>query len=250
MKISIRTMVAAAAFGLSMFGATTDANAQNDGYDGQITFVSVKAWGGNGRGGPFEVAGNPASLHTATGKWGAESGNFVTFCIERNEHIREGRTYDVNINDRAIMGGEGGGNPDPLDTRTAFLYTQFLEGTLADGFNNWSGSTKTFEYFDHKSGIALQDAIWTIEDEDPDYKQKKFAEELVAYADEAVAEGGIWFGKGIGNVRVLNLYENGEHAQDQLTFVPLPAPVAMAVVGLAGAGFMSRRRRAAENLVG
>lgn len=234
--------IALVAAGLATFAAATSNSANADPYDGTITFVNVHAWGGNGQGGPFAVSGNPSSLHLATGQHGAEAGQFITFCIERNETIREGWTYDVRLNDKAIQGGAGGGNPDPLDARTAFLYTKFVEGTLADDFNAWHGSTHNFNYLSSSSGIALQDAIWTIEQEDPSYKNKNFALQLVEWADEAVAIGGEWYGKGLGSVRVMNLYRNDEHHQDQLTFVPLPAPLALAAAGLLGIGVLRRRR--------
>ena len=223
-------------------------NAEADGpYDGTITFTNVRAWGGNGEGGPFAVTGNPSSLHAATGQYGAESNGFITFCIERNETIREGWTYDVRLNSMAVNGGVSGGNPDPLDERTAFLYTKFVMGTLESDFNAWAGSDKTFTYMSANSGLALQDAIWTIEGEDPAFKQKALALDLVAWADEAVALGGEWYGMGLGSVRVMNLYRNGEHHQDQLTFVPLPAPLVLAGAGLAGVGFLRRRRNLLDN---
>ena len=55
----------------------------------QIKFTNVNAWGGSSSGGPFEVEATgftPVGL----GLRGATPGRFITFCVERNEYIKEG----------------------------------------------------------------------------------------------------------------------------------------------------------------
>jgi len=217
-----------------------------------LTLTETSAWGSDDTLGPFEVqpsfGGNPF-----LGQNGAAPGNFITFCLERNEDAGEGVTYNVSLSTAAKNGGQGGGNPDPLDERTAFLYTKFSEGTLDDSFNAWTTSQFTFTYLEAFSGESLQDAIWVIEDEKPFFRDDKnpaevaFRNELIAFADQAVAFGGEWFGMGIGNVRVMNLTKlDGTNAQDMLTIVPLPMPVALGLVGLVGVAAASRRRKNGE----
>ncbi len=55
----------------------------------------------------------------------------------------------------ASPGRRGG---DPLDPRTAYLYTKFVSGTLA-GYDYTPSTGRIF------SAKALQDVIWYIEDE-------------------------------------------------------------------------------------
>jgi len=211
----------------------------------QLTFDNVDAWGGGGAGGPFEV--DPSGFDSAPqglGEHGAADGRFITFCVERNEFVSEGVTYNAEINTAAVSGGVGGGSPDPLDARTAFLYTSFIKGTLGDLMDD-AGLDHSFVDEDPASGLALQDAIWAIEQELTSVGA--FAQDLIDLADQAVATGGVWAGKGIGNVRILNLTTvNGGAAQDQLVLIPLPVPAALGLVGLLGVGAASWRRRRAE----
>jgi hypothetical protein len=153
-------------------------------------------------------------------------GSFQTFCMEYDEHFRPGNIFTVVINTGAVGGGTPSGF-DPLDPRTAYLYTLFRTGTL--GAYNYGSSRED-------TARDLQRAIWFIEDENGGENNA-----FVALANAAVAPGGEWYGRGIGDVRVMNLYnENGTRAQDQLTLIP--APGALALLGLAGLGAARRRR--------
>ena len=113
-----------------------------------------------------------------------------------------------------------------LDARTAFLYYNFRMGTLA-GYDYGAGR--------QASAGELQAAIWYIQGNQAGGANNTF----VALAEAAIL-GNQW--SGIGNVRVLNVYDgNGALAQDQLTIVPAPGAAALAGVGFLAA---SRRRRA------
>ena len=75
-----------------------------------------------GSGGPFQI--------TKAGET-----PFLTFCIETNEYFNWGDYRVARIDTVAILGGAGGGSPDPLNYETAWLYTQFrgLTRRAADG---------------------------------------------------------------------------------------------------------------------
>lgn len=159
-----------------------------------------------------------------------DGNSFFTFCVERNEYFQPGGTYDVNINTAAVQGGVGGGSPDPLDQRTAYLY--------------WNYRLKTLTGFDYSNQQAdsqrLQDAIWMLEDEmtvDSNNKFYKLANDAINNGDWTV---------GIGNVRILNMWngpggDNDGHNQDFLTIVPTPAASLLGIAGLLAATAFRRR---------
>ncbi len=199
------------------------------------------ASGDNRGGGPFEAQPFGYDSVQGLGMYGAGADNYLTFCIERNETLGI-FTFDAHINDEAINGGFGGGNPDPLDARTAFLFTAFMRGTLDDKLADAGLSAFTYENGD--SGIAFQEAVWVIEQElGSTLVSSVLATDLLTLADAAVGVGGEWENMGIGNVRILNLTLDGEDRQDVLIMVPLPIPVLLGLAGLAGVGVMTRRRR-------
>lgn len=186
---------------------------------------------GSGSGGQFKIdqATDFAGLFDSTGD------SFQTFCVERNETISLGGTYEFEISTSAINGGVGGPSPDPLGSETAYLYTQFREGLL-------DGIVAGYSYNDDASANALQDAIWYLEEELALGSLGALALDLVDAANDAVTSGA-WVG--IGRIRILRLFNVGPggNKQDQLTMIPLPAPVGMAIVGLVGVGIAFSRRR-------
>lgn len=198
----------------------------------------------------FPVAGDKVKLFDVAGEGSSNGGafradvqgkgttdDFHTFCLEHNETFSYGELLTVAaINTGAVNGGVSGqtsGNYDPLDGRTAWLYTQYNSGTLA-------GYT-----YNDASGNALQNAIWFIEGEIGSVSG--LAQTFVTAANNSTwstFNGSTWVTNTIGLVRVMNLvHADGSVSQDQLTMIPEPETYAMLLAGLGLMGFMARRRK-------
>lgn len=151
--------------------------------------------------------------------------NWLTLCAEAEGSI---------ILDRAVLrvaaiSSYVDPSGRPLVPEVAFLYTQY---------RGMGGST------DFAVNNAYQNAIGYFMGGGGGYNY------LVELALAAVAPGGEWDGKGLGNVAVLNLVYNetigihrqGESAQDVLTFVPDGGATLMLLGGaLLGLGALRRR---------
>jgi hypothetical protein len=173
---------------------------------------------------------------------GYAAGSVVsTFCLEVDEYFTPGQSYyaNLNINNEAVSGGQDWKNSvygqgpkheavsDPIDTRTAYLFTMFSQGDSR---------------FTNESMLAT--AIHYIEAE------VTTRNNYVTLAEQAIAQGGEWYGKGLGNVGVMNLWDrfdgqnySGAH-QDQLIMVnPVPAPgaVVLGSIGMMFIGYLRRR---------
>ena len=168
--------------------------------------------------------------------------SFQTFCVEMDESIsplphmiEETWVSWDGTNSYAVHGGvDPSPDPDPLDPKTAYLYTQFATGALA------SSTYATYDYNPAvnraSDAVQLQYAIWYIEQEITSLTSGSKAEK---WYNEAVAAG--W--TGIGQARVLNLYDYGslEPRQDMLYLVPVPAAVLLGILGLSVAGIKLRK---------
>ena len=76
----------------------------------------------------------------------------------------------------------------------------------------------------------------------------EYIEYYFKLANDAVADGGIWFKKwgkdSIGDIRVMNLWTNENHtgdAQDLLVRVPVPGAILLGILGLGVAGVKLRK---------
>lgn len=196
--------------------------------------------------GEFSVRSSLGLVHGTSESLSSDT--FQTFCLEVNESMRQGFSYNAVINTETDAGANGG--PDPISSATAYLYTQFRNGTADYAYSGTvdittSAGTETFNR--HDTARAMQLAIWYLEDEISDFdemgasdKERRLAQ---VYVDDATLNGA---GFGLGKVRVLNVYAmNGAGRQDMLALiVPLPTTAGMALVGL-GAVASRRRRRMA-----
>ena len=173
-------------------------------------YVTLTDGPGNTGGGEFNMFVNGSAT------------SFITFCLQRTEYIAFNQKFIVgSVTDYA---DDAGGN-DPISAKTAWLYGQARNGTLA-GYN-------------HSAAAAdlLQNAIWYFENEITLTNPQILGNTFIQAAKNANPTG-------IGNVRVVNLfYTNGQKAQDQLILqVPGPAALTLIVPGLAALAFMRRRR--------
>lgn len=92
------------------------------------------------------------------------SPDYYTFALERNEGLQFGVAYDYTVAPGAVGGGLGGGNPDPISAGTTWLYERFISGTLA-GYSYATGNAAA-NAARAASGRLLQDAIWSLEEEE------------------------------------------------------------------------------------
>lgn len=210
-----------------------------------------------GTGGEFRITGfdtyfiPPASVVTQV-----DGGQFNSFCIEFNEFISLGSSYDYTVDDGAINGGVSGGNPDLIDEATAKLYYTYWtdQWDVADDFVSGLDFDYSAGSQRPKDGRDMQYAIWFLEGEITQadltaYVNAHVGSQAQKYVDYATGSvtwadlGQTW--TGAGGVRAVNLYDaNGTARQSQLVIVPLPAAAIMGFVLLGALGlFMGLRRR-------
>ena len=187
---------------------------------------------GNSGGGEFKLTDTANPL-----EW------IITFCLQKTEYMNftnnfiVGSITDHTLTDPNDKGGVGG--QDPLSSQTAWLYTQFYNGSLA---NYVYGSTGNAVFGSREeSANALQHAFWGFEDEEA-LDANNFFVQLALNNTPADF--------GLGRVAVLNMYLYdptkpggiGVEAQDQIT-MQVPEPSTLALLGAGLLGVCIRRRR-------
>ncbi len=151
------------------------------------------------------------------------NGTFQTFCIDVSHSFKSGTTYDYSISQQTYAGS---GNS--ISIGTAYLYNQFLDGTL-NGYNYTDGSGNI------SSATLLQNTFWALEGEIS--SSSVFVNSNPFYLDLLSAFSGITTAQKLLNaeanaganniygVAVMNLFATNnpnQLAQSQLVRVPLP----------------------------
>ena len=130
---------------------------------------------------------------------------FDTFCVERTQYIQIGGTYTYQVSSESDGGRNG---PAPVALGTAWLYNNFLDGTL-------SGFTGT-----ETQQSDLQNAIWYFQGE----ISSANGDPYVTLADAALGGNtdALANGDGAYGIDIWNLYDptTGAECQSQLGSVP------------------------------
>jgi hypothetical protein len=195
---------------------------------------------------------NGTTLGTADGtRMNVGFGGFVgfeTFCLEYNETISLGSTYNFKLDIGAINGGVAGavdpdGNGplpkmDRVSLGTAYLYTLFATGALAPyGYDYPDGDERA------RDAEKLQKAIWFLEDERTlaeigansyvTLVTTKFGSTAAAKADN-----------NFYNVGVINLWNDSGHLKQSQLIMRVPdGGVTSLMLGLALTALAGLRRR-------
>jgi hypothetical protein len=170
---------------------------------------------GNFGGGEFGVYNfsNTALLPALGAPVKVNGFDFQTFCIESNQ---DPLPMDVQLN-WTVSSFVNGNSLTPVQPGTAYLYTQFWNGTLS-GYNYTLGALR------EHSADELQEAIWFLQGK----WQSTLDAEAQAFVDAAnAAVAGSW-GNTIGDVRALNTSDGLAPTQDVLVRIisvqPPPPP--------------------------
>ncbi len=137
---------------------------------------------------------------------------FDTFCIEMNQYINVGSTYSYTIANGSD-GGVNSPNLTPVSIGTAWLYSQFRNGTLP-GFTGTEAQQ-----------TDLQNAIWYCQGELSSLGQNQWltdAENSLGRSQTGLLANG----NGAYGVDVWNLYDpcSGAQCQSQLGIQTVPEP--------------------------
>ena len=236
---------ARAACSLSILCALTSA-----GLAATLTINTTPYGNGNGLGGGEYTITSPtlsnagySSLVTS----GFALGAIQAFCLEYGENFSPGSSYSYTIGNAATLGSGGAvGGSDLISNGTAWLYSQFATGTLANYSYAAVGRSA--------SDSLLQLAFWYLEDETQLISgYGSYNPNTNVFLSAAITQfGSIAAAKTNAansfGVVVLNLTSGNVHNQSQLYYSPesnTPVPDSgstLALLGIALLGLMGIRR--------
>jgi hypothetical protein len=161
-----------------------------------------------------------------------------TFCIEKNESLATGVTYNYTLGDAAQAGGAGGGvspivgGKDYLSLGSAWLIRQYALGILT-GYNYGTSTTSN----------KLQNAFWMLEGE---INWNPGANSFVQLAQAALGGSLLNNAYGAFGGKVMTVWATNSrnpYRQDMVVFVPDTAStVALLGLALSAVAFVARRR--------
>lgn len=171
---------------------------------------------------------------------GAGSPNFYTFCLEKDEALQLGTPYGYTSSNAAVGGGLGGGSPDPISEGTAWLFTRFSGGVLT-GYD-FDISSVAARLLRAAAAVRLQNAIWSLEEEQAVDGSNIFIQAVVAQFGSVAAAQADYAGNG---VVVLNPALGVSGVQSVLTLAnPVPdngTSLGLLGLGIAAVGVVRRR---------
>lgn len=206
-----------------------------------VTLGANNAQYRQGSGGEFNWipnGGNPDNLGASYAAVALLGNGFESFCIQVQEHISFGGTYEYGISTAA----KGPSGIDEVSLGTAWLYSQFATGSLAN-YDYTPGAGRA------QSAGELQAAIWYLEGEIGNPGPNIFlSAALTQFNNEAGAKADAL---GAFGVYALNLGQAGVDGarntwanQDQLIYRAVPdtgMTLSLLCFGLAGL-FLYKRR--------
>jgi hypothetical protein len=144
---------------------------------------------------------------------------FNTFCLEMNQYITVGNTYSYTIGNSTDGGVSGG--PDPISIGTAWLYSNFRNGTL----NGFTGTEQQQE--------QLQNSFWYLENETTD---SSATGNYISLTQAALPSVNLFSdANGAYGVDVWNLFDNsGAQCQSQLGIERVPDGGSTLLLGFIG----------------
>jgi hypothetical protein len=161
---------------------------------------------------------------------------FETFCVEMTAEFQPGTTYNTTVSSVIV---QGPGQTMNVTLGTAYLYSQFAQGALAN-YTYTTGSAR------EKSADELQDAIWYLQGEigangnsltsDSLYTFSASTDIFVQMAENQFGGLSQAMASDAGNtfgILALNLTSTGQYGQtvydqDQLVYCPVPEPATFA----------------------